>query len=137
MSASDCETFNFIWSQWVSSLAQQIPELHDAFDEIDIKLHALSARRGLQEPMRLFVTYVGEHLTLLYNRNAKLFKELYRVSEGQCLPSDFIDYYHNMDATAQGYVWGTLETLTNLAASTNTEFKEIVRETKEKLALAA
>lgn len=137
MSASECETFNFIWSQWVSSLAQQIPDLHDAFDEIDIKLHALSSARGLQEPMRLFITYVGPLLTLLFNKDEKLFKELYRVSEGQCLPSDFIDHYHQMDAKAQGYVWGTLDTLTNLAASTHPEFKEIVRETKEKMAVAA
>lgn len=137
MSVSEFEMFNYIWTQWASRLAQQIPELHHAFDEIDIKLHALSSARGVQEPMRLFITYVGPFLTLLFSKDDKLFKELYRVSEGQCLPSNFIDYYHEMNEIDQGYVWGTLDTLTKLAASTNPEFKEIVRETKEKLAVAA
>lgn len=134
---SKCDTFNFIWSQWVLSLAQQIPDLHDAFDDIDIKLHALSAQRGVQEPMRLFVTYVGEHLPLLCSRDEKLFQELYISSGGQCLPADFIEHYRKMTPEARGYVWGTLESLTTLAGSMNAEFDTILRETKEKLALSA
>lgn len=119
------------------SLAKQIPELYEAFDDIDIKLNALKGARGIQEPMRLFVTYVGEHLPLLCSRDEKLFEELYISSGGQCLPADFIQHYRKMTSEAQGHVWGTLDTLTTLAGSMNAEFDQIVRETKEKLALSA
>lgn len=107
--------FNEAYKQWMLSLKDKVPGLHDEFEYILDALY-VAADRDASYPMHVFQWYTGPYISIMLQNDPQFFDEIARDSKGKSIPIAFKDHFMALESVTQNQSWQTLRFLMRLTA---------------------